>query len=168
MTIDDCWMQKDRDPSGNLQVDPQRFPQGMKPVAQAIHAMGLKFGIYEDAGYETCGGFAGSGEPDGGGSDHFLQDARLFASWGVDYLKLDGCNVYVPAGGQQGRRLPQGLRSAECSAEKRGPTHRFLGIGPGVFSGHTRLVRRPELGSRLRPALARRFGHGQLPREESR
>ena len=47
---------------------------------------------------ETCGKFAGSGQPQGGGNDHFVQDARLFASWGVDYLKLDGCNVYVPAG----------------------------------------------------------------------
>jgi alpha-galactosidase len=70
----------------------------MKPVADAVHALGLKFGIYEDAGYKTCGGFAGSGEVDGGGKDHFLQDARLFASWGVDYLKLDGCNMYVPKG----------------------------------------------------------------------
>jgi alpha-galactosidase len=98
VTIDDCWMQKDRDAHGDLQVDPTRFPHGMKPVAQAIHALGLKFGIYEDAGYETCGKFAGSGEPKGGGKDHFLQDARLFASWGVDYLKLDGCNLYVSKG----------------------------------------------------------------------
>lgn len=95
VTIDDCWMRKDRDSRGNLQADPQRFPNGMKPIAQAVHALGLKFGIYEDAGYETCGGFAGSGEPDGGGKDHFSQDTKLFASWGVDYLKLDGCNVYV-------------------------------------------------------------------------
>jgi alpha-galactosidase len=98
VTIDDCWMQKTRDADGNLQADPQRFPQGIKPVADAVHALGLKFGIYEDAGYKTCGGFAGSGVPDGGGSDHFREDARLFASWGVDYLKLDGCNVYVPRG----------------------------------------------------------------------
>jgi alpha-galactosidase len=98
VTIDDCWMQKTRDADGNLQADPQRFPQGIKPVADVVHALGLKFGIYEDAGYKTCGGFAGSGVPDGGGSDHFLEDARLFASWGVDYLKLDGCNVYVPKG----------------------------------------------------------------------
>lgn len=99
VTIDDCWMQKDRDASGNLQADPQRFPQGIKPIAQAVHGLDLKFGIYEDAGYLTCGKFAGSGVPDGGGKDHFAQDARLFASWGVDYLKLDGCNLYVPKGG---------------------------------------------------------------------
>jgi alpha-galactosidase len=95
VTIDDCWMQKARDGEGNLQVDPQRFPNGMKAVADAVRGMGLKFGIYEDAGFATCGRFAGSGEPDGGGQDHFAQDARLFASWGVSYLKLDGCNVYA-------------------------------------------------------------------------
>jgi alpha-galactosidase len=98
VTIDDCWMQKDRDSHGNLQVDPQRFPHGMKAVADQVHALGLKFGIYEDAGYETCGRFAGSGVPKGGGKDHFVQDTQLFASWGVDYLKLDGCNIYVPPG----------------------------------------------------------------------
>ena len=96
VTIDDCWMTKDRDAQGNLQVDPHRFPQGMRAVADAVHAQGLKFGIYEDAGFMTCGKFAGSGIPDGGGKDHFLADARLFASWGVDYLKLDGCNLFVP------------------------------------------------------------------------
>ncbi len=101
VTIDDCWMQKERDAHGNLQPDPKRFPQGVKPVADAVHALGLKFGIYEDAGYTTCGEFAGSGEPKGGGKDHFLEDAKLFESWGVDYLKLDGCNLYVPKGGSQ-------------------------------------------------------------------
>ncbi|MGC9198005.1 MAG: ricin-type beta-trefoil lectin domain protein [Acidobacteriaceae bacterium] len=101
VTIDDCWMLKDRDAQGNLQADPQRFPHGIKPVADAVHSLGLKFGTYEDAGAQTCGGYAGSGVPDGGGRDHFLQDARLFASWGVDYLKLDGCNVYAAPGESQ-------------------------------------------------------------------
>jgi alpha-galactosidase len=101
VTIDDCWMLKDRDAKGSLQTDPKRFPNGIKPVADAIHGMGLKFGIYEDSGSETCGRYAGSGQPQGGGEAHFLEDARLFASWGVDYLKLDGCNVYVPPGEDQ-------------------------------------------------------------------
>jgi alpha-galactosidase len=69
---------------------PQQIPNGMKPVTQAGHALGLRFGIYEDAGFETCGGRAGSGKPDGGSKTHFAQEARLFASWGVAYLKLDG------------------------------------------------------------------------------
>lgn len=98
VTIDDCWMQKTRDSHGNLQVDPERFPHGMKAVADTVHKLGLKFGIYEDAGYQTCGRFAGSGEPEGGGKAHFVQDTKLFASWGVDYLKLDGCNVYAHPG----------------------------------------------------------------------
>jgi alpha-galactosidase len=98
VTIDDCWMGKERDAKGDLQVDPGRFPQGMASVVKTVHELGLRLGIYEDAGYATCGGFAGSGEPKGGGADHFRRDAELFSSWGVDYLKLDGCNVYVPRG----------------------------------------------------------------------
>lgn len=70
----------------------------MKEVADAVHTLGLHFGIYEDAGYETCGGFAGSGEPKGGGKDHFLQETKLFESWGVNHLKPDGCNLYIAHG----------------------------------------------------------------------
>lgn len=135
VTIDDCWMQKQRDAAGNLQVDPARFPQGMKPVADAIHALGLKFGIYEDAGYETCEGFAGSGEPDGGGNDHFAQDARLFESWGVDYLKLDGCNVYVPKRGSQDAayRKAYAAQSAALKAVRRPIV--FSESAPAYFQG---------------------------------
>ncbi|GAA5196408.1 hypothetical protein GCM10023322_65280 [Rugosimonospora acidiphila] len=85
VNIDDCWMQHDRDANGNLQVDASRFPHGMKWLGDYIHSKGLKFGVYEDAGYETCQGAAGS-------YGHFQQDADLYASWGVDYLKLDYCN----------------------------------------------------------------------------
>jgi alpha-galactosidase len=135
VTIDDCWMQKDRDAKGDLQVDPQRFPQGMKPVAQAIHAMGLKFGIYEDAGYETCGKFAGSGVPNGGGKDHFLQDARLFASWGVDYLKLDGCNLYVPAGGTQAEAYRSAYAAENKALKAVGRPIVFSESAPAYFQG---------------------------------
>jgi alpha-galactosidase len=135
VTIDDCWMQKDRDAHGNLQVDPQRFPQGMKPLAQAIHAMGLKFGIYEDSGYETCGKFAGSGVPDGGGRDHFLQDARLFASWGVDYLKLDGCNVYVPAGATQVEAYRKAYAAESAALKAVGRPVVFSESAPAYFQG---------------------------------
>jgi alpha-galactosidase len=135
VTIDDCWMQKDRDAKGDLQVDPQRFPQGMKPIAEAVHAMGLKFGIYEDAGYETCGKFAGSGVPNGGGNDHFLQDARLFASWGVDYLKLDGCNVYVPAGGSQAEAYRSAYAAENKALKAVGRPIVFSESAPAYFQG---------------------------------
>src|SRR5258707_1101206 len=75
-----------------------KFPHGMAWLGSYLHSKGLNFGIYEDAGSSTCGGYPGSGQPQGGGADHFAQDAATFASWGVDYLKLDGCNVYIPGG----------------------------------------------------------------------
>ena len=91
VTIDDCWMSKTRDSAGNLVPDPTTFPDGMAYVGQQLHKLGLKFGIYEDAGTSTCGGYPGS-------EGHWQQDADLFAAWGVDYVKLDGCNVPTPSG----------------------------------------------------------------------
>lgn len=135
VTIDDCWMQKSRDANGNLQADPQRFPHGMKPVAQAVHGLGLKFGIYEDAGYATCGGFAGSGQPEGGGKDHFVQDARLFASWGVDYLKLDGCNVYVPEGSSEDAAYRKAYAAESAALKSARRRIVFSESAPAYFQG---------------------------------
>ena len=133
VTIDDCWMLKDRDSQGNLQVDPQRFPQGMKPIAEAIHGMGLKFGIYEDAGYLTCGRYAGSGELNGGGKDYFLEDTRLFASWGVDYLKLDGCNVYVPEGVPKAEAYRKAYAAQSAALKAAGRPIVFSESAPAYF-----------------------------------
>jgi alpha-galactosidase len=135
VTIDDCWMQKTRDASGNLQVNRQRFPHGMKPVSRAIHALGLKFGIYEDAGYATCGGFAGSGQPQGGGKDHFVEDARLFASWGVDYLKLDGCNVYVPPAQSSDAAYRRAYAAEAAALKSAGRLIVFSESAPAYFQG---------------------------------
>ena len=85
VNIDDCWMQHSRDSSGNLQPDYSKFPDGISGTAAYVHAKGLKLGIYEDAGTATCAGYPGS-------LGHETQDARAFASWGVDYLKYDNCN----------------------------------------------------------------------------
>ncbi|MCC0094852.1 ricin-type beta-trefoil lectin domain protein [Streptomyces flavotricini] len=98
VTVDDCWMTKSRDADGSLVVDTQKFPRGMAWLGEYLHAKGLKFGIYEDAGSLTCERYPGSGSPDGGGPDHYAQDARQFASWKVDYVKMDGCNLWVPPG----------------------------------------------------------------------
>jgi alpha-galactosidase len=135
VTIDDCWMQKARDSHGNLQPDPARFPHGIKPVARAIHALGLKFGIYEDAGYATCGGFAGSGEPKNGGKSHFVQDAKLFASWGVDYLKLDGCNVYAAEGESQNAAYRKAYREESQALRRAGRPIVFSESAPAYFQG---------------------------------
>ena len=85
VNIDDCWMSSSRDANGNLVADPNKFPDGMKAVADFVHGLGLRLGIYEEAGTATCAGFPGS-------LGHETQDANLFASWGVDYLKYDNCN----------------------------------------------------------------------------
>ncbi len=85
VVIDDCW-QVSRDGAGNIVADPQRFPSGIKGLADYVHSLGLKFGIYSDAGSKTC-----AGRP--GGLGHEYQDALQYAAWGVDYLKYDWCNT---------------------------------------------------------------------------
>ncbi len=85
LVIDDCW-QVSRDSAGTIVADPQRFPNGIKAVADYVHAKGLLFGIYTDAGTKTCQGRPGT-------LDHEVQDARTYASWGVDYVKEDWCNA---------------------------------------------------------------------------
>lgn len=87
IVIDDCWSKKDaRDSHGNLVPDPEKFPNGLKALADSVHSLGLKIGIYSDAADRTCGGYLGSyGFED--------QDAQLWASWGIDFLKYDYCNA---------------------------------------------------------------------------
>ncbi|GAA1408497.1 hypothetical protein GCM10009639_58260 [Kitasatospora putterlickiae] len=87
INLDDCWALPERDGAGNLVPDPVRFPHGIKALADYVHGKGLKFGIYSSAGDHTCDvkGFPG-------GLGHEQQDADLWASWGVDYLKYDNCN----------------------------------------------------------------------------
>lgn len=84
IVIDDCWSLKERDAAGQLVADPNKFPHGMKAVADYIHSKGLKFGMYSCAGTHTCAGYPGSFE-------HEFEDAKQFAEWNVDYLKYDYC-----------------------------------------------------------------------------
>jgi alpha-galactosidase len=90
VNIDDCWALPNRDGAGNLVPDPARFPSGIKAVADYVHGKGLKFGIYTSAGTKTCNAL---GFP--GGIGHEQQDANIFASWGVDYLKYDNCGDHL-------------------------------------------------------------------------
>ncbi|WP_410795969.1 glycoside hydrolase family 27 protein [Parvularcula sp. LCG005] len=83
VNIDDCW-HGERDEDGFIQPHPERFPSGMKALADYVHEKGLKIGIYSDAGKTTCGGKPGS-------QGHEYQDALQYARWGIDYLKYDWC-----------------------------------------------------------------------------
>jgi alpha-galactosidase len=85
INLDDGWSMKDRDADENLVGDTTRFPSGMKSLGDYLHAHGFKFGIYNCAGTQTCAGWPG-------GRDHEVQDAKTYASWGVDYLKYDWCH----------------------------------------------------------------------------
>ena len=85
INLDDCWMALQRDKDGNLQSDPERFPHGIKYLSDYVHKKGLKLGVYSSAGTKTCAGWPAS-------LDHEEADAKMFAKWGVDYLKYDNCN----------------------------------------------------------------------------
>ncbi|KAI9738095.1 MAG: hypothetical protein M1818_005523 [Claussenomyces sp. TS43310] len=100
VNIDDCWPLPDRATNGILQWDPQKFPDGLFWLGNYLKERILKFGIYSDAGDLTCGGY-----PDSYGYEAI--DASTFTSWGVDYLKLDGCNVpNLPAKRQRSHTNP--------------------------------------------------------------
>lgn len=91
VNIDDCWALLERGSDGTIVPDPAKFPDGIVGLAEEIHAMGLKLGIYSDAGTKTCGGQPGS-------LGYEYVDAASFASWGIDYLKYDNCfNEDIPA-----------------------------------------------------------------------
>ncbi|MBN1337680.1 MAG: alpha-galactosidase [Bacteroidales bacterium] len=89
INVDDGWEifgdspQPKRDNLGNILTN-EKFPD-MRSLGNSIHALGLKFGIYSSPGPLTCGGYTAS-------YGYELQDARTFASWGVDYLKYDWCS----------------------------------------------------------------------------
>lgn len=85
IVIDDIWQGGRDSVTGELYQDKVRFPSGIKALADYVHGKGLKFGIYSDAGTLTCGDKPGS-------FGYEQKDARLFAGWGVDYLKYDYCH----------------------------------------------------------------------------
>ncbi|KAH9781147.1 alpha-galactosidase 2 [Citrus sinensis] len=85
INLDDCWAELNRDSKGNFVPKASAFPAGIKALADYVHAKGLKLGIYSDAGTQTCS------KTMPGSLGHEEQDAKTFASWGVDYLKYDNC-----------------------------------------------------------------------------
>lgn len=85
-----------RDEKGGMQPHPVRFPHGMKIVSDYIHSLGLKAGIYSDAGSNTCGSIWDK-DKNGVGAGmygHEYQDATLyFNDWGFDFIKIDYCGA---------------------------------------------------------------------------
>ena len=109
IVIDDCWSLHERDENGRLVADPEKFPHGMKALADYVHSKGLKFGMYSCAGTLTCAGYPGS-------FDHEFIDAATFAEWGVDFLKYDYCyHSDFIRGDRLYRRM--GLALANCGRD---------------------------------------------------
>jgi alpha-galactosidase len=117
VNIDEGW-EGVRDAQGNLHPN-QGFPD-MKALAAYVHGKGLKIGIYSSPGPKACGGSEGS-------YGHEEQDARLFVSWEMDYLKYEWCTagtVYQP------RQYPEALGKMSAALSRLGR--------PVVYSIHGR------------------------------
>ena len=101
INIDDCWSAKQRNSTGHLVADTYKFPKGMDGLARDVHDMGLKLGLYGDAGTQTCSGFPGS-------YSNEQKDADTLAAWGIDYWKFDNCKteVYTSRGTKSSHYYP--------------------------------------------------------------
>ncbi|KAJ7082358.1 glycoside hydrolase family 27 protein [Mycena belliarum] len=86
VNVDDCYSEKQRT-DGAIVADKDRFPNGMRWLTDRIHGLGLKAGIYSDAGWFTCALYPGSFQNE-------ARDAKLFSEeWGFDLLKYDNCGI---------------------------------------------------------------------------
>lgn len=83
--VDGGWRDTVLDANGALRPNPERFPHGIKVLADYAHARGLKFGLHTVPGTMDCGG-----DPVGGFGHEEVQISQ-FVDWGVDFLKLDKC-----------------------------------------------------------------------------
>lgn len=122
--IDDCWEEKkpSRDPkTGELQADPDRFPSGMKALGDYMHSKGASFGLYTAESTKTCGGYPASGNNE-------FRDAKTFARWGVDYMKVDGCG---PVGYYKG-----GYRAMGAALEASGRDIVYSCSWPAYINGN--------------------------------
>jgi alpha-galactosidase len=124
VNIDDTW-EGERDANGVLHTNP-KFPD-MKALADYVHSRGLKIGIYSGPGNKTCAGFAAS-------LGHEEQDARMYADWGIDYLKYDECSFTQDVLEKQAPGdKPAQMRLMVAAYEKMGKALKATGR-PIVFS----------------------------------
>ena len=99
ISLDDCWSTFERAANGSMEWNPQKFPHGLPWLTNYLKNLGFTPGIYTDAGTKTCGGYPGA-------YGYEELDAHTFASWGFEYLKLDGCNM--PTGTEEEYKLVYG------------------------------------------------------------
>lgn len=139
VNIDDFWqtrpgekedtslMGEARDAKGRI-LPNSRFPD-MKGLADYVHGLGLKIGLYSSPGPTTCGGCVGSWQ-------HERLDAQTYAEWGYDYLKYDWCS-YSQVSGSSGLKdlmRPYLLMTDALRAQKRDIVHSLCQYGMGNVS----------------------------------
>ncbi|EME38419.1 glycoside hydrolase family 27 protein [Dothistroma septosporum NZE10] len=88
LILDDCYALKQRNASGHMVADPEKFPDGLPAFSAQVERLGISLAAYGNNGYETCAGYPGS-------YGRELQDLQTWHSWGMKYLKYDNC--YIPA-----------------------------------------------------------------------
>lgn len=108
INIDDAW-EAGRDANGRIQTN-KKFPD-MKALADYVHSMGLKLGIYSSPGPTTCGGYTGSWR-------HEDLDAQTWADWGIDYVKYDWCSYGDVATGDGLPRLRKPYEVMRAALDK--------------------------------------------------
>jgi alpha-galactosidase len=146
VNIDDYWQNKpsakndqtlqgpERDANGKI-VPNKRFPD-MKALADYVHGLGLKIGLYSSPGPYTCGGCTGSWQ-------HEMQDAQTYAEWGFDYLKYDWCSyggVNKLGNGLKGLMHPYFVMGRALHAQNRDIVHSLCQYGMGNVSTWGRVV----------------------------
>lgn len=94
INIDDGYFGGRDDRTGKLKIHPTRFKDGLQPVVNHIHSLGLKAGIYSDAGISTCGYYydKDSIASNVGLYGHETEDCSFFFNeLGFDFIKVDFC-----------------------------------------------------------------------------
>ena len=113
VNLDDGWQRyKGARRDHPLEVDPKKFPHGIAWLSNYAHARGMKLGIYSGPGQTTCAGYTGS-------EGHEADDAKMFASWGIDHLKYDSCCSHRDAPKTELQRIFRTMSDA-LLAQKRG------------------------------------------------
>ena len=98
VNIDDCWPEKERDAEGRVVPDQKRFPSGFKALADYVHQHGMLLGFYTAMGSGTCAGYPAlncTGRP-GDDCAQARRDVAQYVAYGIDSLKIDGCQGMVP------------------------------------------------------------------------
>lgn len=143
VNLDAGWAATTRGPAGELRADPQRFPDGIAPLARYAHERGLSFGLYASPYNQTCGQ-----DPRTASLGHEIADAATFAAWGVDLLKYDWCRAEADHSEQvrvfaamrdalraTGRRIVYSINPNSSDVTTAGSIHDWSGIADLVRTG---------------------------------